>query len=54
MAKKENRVMVVMACNEFKSRNSNTPKNRQHTRERLEFKKYCRFCRFPRRRRETK
>jgi large subunit ribosomal protein L33 len=54
MAKKENRVMVVLACNECKRRNYNTSKNRQHTSERLELKKYCRFCRCHRPHRETK
>jgi large subunit ribosomal protein L33 len=54
MAKKENRTMVVLACNECKRRNYNTSKNRQHNSERLELKKYCRFCRCHRPHRETK
>jgi large subunit ribosomal protein L33 len=54
MAKKENRVMAVLACNECKRRNYNTSKNRQHNSERLELKKYCRFCRCHRTHRETK
>jgi len=54
MAKKENRVMVVMACSECKRRNYNTQKNKQKTTDRLELSKYCRFCRCHRSHRETK
>ncbi|MBV9276994.1 MAG: 50S ribosomal protein L33, partial [Candidatus Eremiobacteraeota bacterium] len=36
MAKKENRVMVVMACTNCKRRNYNTQKNKQKTTARLE------------------
>ncbi|MBV8363160.1 MAG: 50S ribosomal protein L33 [Candidatus Eremiobacteraeota bacterium] len=45
MAKKENRVMVVMACTNCKRRNYNTQKNKQKSTGRLELSKYCRFCR---------
>ncbi len=54
MAKKENRVMVTMACTECKRRNYNTFKNKQNTTDRLELSKYCRFCRCHRAHRETK
>ncbi|HEX3467150.1 MAG: 50S ribosomal protein L33 [Vulcanimicrobiaceae bacterium] len=54
MAKKENRVMVTMACTECKRRNYNTFKNRQKTSERLELSKYCRWCRCHKPHRETK
>jgi large subunit ribosomal protein L33 len=54
MAKKENRVMVTMACTECKRRNYNTFKNRQKTTQRLELSKYCRWCRCHRGHRETK
>jgi large subunit ribosomal protein L33 len=54
MAKKENRVMIVLACQECKRRNYNSQKNRQKTSGRLELKKYCRFCRCHRPHRETK
>jgi large subunit ribosomal protein L33 len=54
MAKKENRVMVVLACNECKRRNYNTQKNRQHNSDRMELSKYCRWCRCHRPHRETK
>ena len=54
MAKKENRVMVVMACQNCKRRNYNTQKNKQHTTDRLELSKYCRFCRGHYAHKETK
>jgi len=54
MAKKENRVMVTMACTECKRRNYNTQKNKQHNTDRLELAKYCRFCRSHKPHRETK
>ena len=54
MAKKENRVMVVLACTECKRRNYNTFKNKVKTTERLELSKYCRWCRCHRAHRETR
>jgi large subunit ribosomal protein L33 len=54
VAKKENRVMVVLACNECKRRNYNSQKNKQKTTDRLELSKYCRFCRCHKPHRETK
>jgi large subunit ribosomal protein L33 len=45
LAKKENRVMVVLACTECKRRNYNTFKNKAKTTERLELSKFCRWCR---------
>jgi large subunit ribosomal protein L33 len=54
MAKKENRVMVVLACGECKRRNYNTFKNKQTTSGRLELSKYCRYCRCTRDHKETK
>lgn len=41
MAKKENRVVVTLACTECKRRNYTTSKNRQKNIKRLELKKYC-------------
>ncbi len=43
-AKKGNRVKVVLACTECKQRNYDTYKNGKTTTDRLEFNKYCRFC----------
>jgi len=39
------RTIVQLACQECKRRNYATTKNKQTTPDRLEFKKYCRFCR---------
>lgn len=39
--KKENRIIITLACQECKRRNYTTQKNRQHTTERLELNKYC-------------
>ncbi|MBR6239771.1 MAG: 50S ribosomal protein L33 [Clostridia bacterium] len=36
---------IILACTECRQRNYNTLKNRQKHPERLEMKKYCRFCR---------
>ncbi|MBV8197617.1 MAG: 50S ribosomal protein L33 [Candidatus Eremiobacteraeota bacterium] len=54
MAKKETRVMVVLACTVCKRRNYNTQKNKSKTTDRLELKKYCRFCRKHNSHRETR
>jgi large subunit ribosomal protein L33 len=48
------RVIVTLECTECKRRNYTTTKNRQNTRERLELKKYCRFCRKHTLHRETR
>ncbi len=46
MARKEgNRPKITLACTECKRRNYNTVKNRVNDRDRLEMKKYCRWCR---------
>ena len=39
------RVKIVLACTECKHRNYNTKKNKKNDPDRLEMKKYCRFCR---------
>ncbi len=36
---------VILACTECKRRNYTTTKNKKTKPERLELKKYCRFCR---------
>jgi large subunit ribosomal protein L33 len=48
------RVKVTLACTECKQRNYNTTKNRKTNEGRLEFNKYCRFCRKHTVHRETK
>ncbi len=40
----EARVKVVLACTECKQRNYNTTKNKKNNPDRIELKKYCRFC----------
>ena len=48
------RVKVTLACTECKQRNYNTKKNKNNTKERLEIKKYCPFCRKHTTHKETK
>ena len=38
------RVKVTMGCYEGKQRNYHTMKNKKNDPDRLEMKKYCRFC----------
>ena len=45
MAKAGARVKITLRCNECKQRNYNTMKNKKNTPDRIEMKKYCRFCR---------
>ena len=60
MAKKGNRIQVILECTEHK--NSGLPgtsryittKNKKTTTERLEFKKFCRRCRKHINHKETK
>jgi large subunit ribosomal protein L33 len=39
------RVKITLRCNECKQRNYNTKKNKKNTSDKVELKKYCRFCR---------
>ena len=39
------RVKTTLACTECKQRNYNTTKNKKNDPDRLEMKKYCKFCR---------
>ena len=46
MAKKEgNRPKITLACTDCRRRNYHTVKNRVNDRDRIEMKKYCRWCR---------
>ena len=45
MPKTDNRPTITLACTECKRRNYVTEKNRINDRDRLEIKKYCRWCR---------
>ena len=38
------RVKITLACTECKQRNYNMTKEKKHHPERLETKKYCKFC----------
>ena len=48
------RDIVHMACGDCKRRNYSTTKNKKKTTERIEFNKYCRFCRKHTAHKETK
>jgi large subunit ribosomal protein L33 len=39
------RTRITLACTECKQRNYNTKKDKKEHPERLETKKYCKFCR---------
>ncbi|MBA3469449.1 MAG: 50S ribosomal protein L33 [Herpetosiphonaceae bacterium] len=54
MAKKENRIVITLACTECKERNYTSQKNRKNDQARLELNKYCPRCRNHRTHRETK
>lgn len=45
---------VILACTECKQRNYTTMKNKQHNPDRIEFRKYCPFCRKHTLHKETK
>ncbi|HBQ28073.1 MAG TPA: 50S ribosomal protein L33 [Desulfotomaculum sp.] len=38
------RVKAILACNECKHRNYITSKNKKNDPNRIEMKKYCKFC----------
>ncbi|MBL7033088.1 MAG: 50S ribosomal protein L33 [Candidatus Delongbacteria bacterium] len=38
------RDIITLACTECKRRNYTTTKNKRLHQERVEYKKYCRFC----------
>ena len=48
------RDIVTLTCTECKQRNYTTTKNKKNTPDKLEFKKYCRFCKKHTPHRETK
>ncbi len=45
MATVSSRVKITLACEECKQRNYDTMKNKKNDPDRVEIKKYCRFCR---------
>ncbi len=48
------RSIITLACTECKRRNYSTMKNKRTTPDKLELKKYCRFCRKHTPHKETK
>lgn len=48
------RIKVTLACTECKQRNYDTTKNKRNDPDRLELKKYCKFCRKHTSHKETK
>ncbi|MCL2520110.1 MAG: 50S ribosomal protein L33 [Spirochaetaceae bacterium] len=44
-AKKGAVELVALMCGNCKNKNYTTPKNRRNITEKLEFSKYCKFCR---------
>ena len=48
------RVKVTLACGECKQRNYITMKNKRNDADRIELKKYCKFCRKHTDHKETK
>ena len=49
-----NRVGITLVCTECKQRNYQTTKNKKNDTERIEIKKYCRFCKKHTMHKETK
>ena len=47
MAKSGVRVAITLACTECKRRNYQTMKSKRNTPDRVEFRKYCRWCGMP-------
>lgn len=48
------RVGITLACTECKQRNYETQKNKKNNADRIELKKYCRFCKKQTLHKETK
>jgi large subunit ribosomal protein L33 len=54
VAKKEDRIVIHLACTECRSRNYTSTKNRRNDPDRLEFRKFCPRCRGHRVHREVR
>jgi len=48
------RVNIILACTECKQRNYVTSKNKKNNPDRIELKKYCKFCKAQTVHKETK
>ena len=54
MARRADRILVALACNECRERSYHTEKNRRNDPDRLTLKKYCPRCRVHTEHRETR
>ncbi|HEX9989351.1 MAG TPA: 50S ribosomal protein L33 [Chloroflexia bacterium] len=54
MAKKQDRIIMYLACTECKERNYTSSKNKRNDPARMELNKFCPRCRLHRLHRETK
>ena len=54
MAANNNRIGIPLACTECKQRNYQTTKNKKNDTDRIEIKKYCKFCKKHTLHKETK
>ncbi|MCI0453377.1 MAG: 50S ribosomal protein L33 [Candidatus Dadabacteria bacterium] len=50
----DNTIIIALACSDCKRRNYSTSKNKQNHKEKLELKKYCKWCRRHTLHKETK
>jgi large subunit ribosomal protein L33 len=48
------REIITIACTQCKERNYSTMKNKRNTSDKLELKKYCKFCKAHTLHKETK
>jgi large subunit ribosomal protein L33 len=54
MAKRADRMLITLACNECRERRYHTEKNRRNDPDRLTLKKFCPRCRKHTEQRETR
>ena len=54
MASKGAREHITLECTEWHNRNYVTEKNKKHNSDRMELKKYCKFCKKTTVHKETK
>jgi large subunit ribosomal protein L33 len=54
MARRAERMLITLACNECRERTYHTEKNRRNDPDRMELRKYCPRCRLHTEHRETR
>ncbi|MPZ14097.1 MAG: 50S ribosomal protein L33 [Chloroflexi bacterium] len=54
MARRAERILITLACNECRERTYHTEKNRRNDPDRMEFRKFCPRCRRHTEHRETR